>query len=95
MKTGPLPVDELARPLVEDADPENVTRQQIARELDAPRLAAGGPREGLGQRRLPDAGHVLDEHVAAADQRDERELDRFGFALERALDRRAELLQQR
>ena len=41
---------------------------------------------GAGERRLADAGHVLDEQVAAREERDERELDGLLLALERAFD---------
>ena len=84
-KTRALAQDELGRALVEDRDAEHVAREQVARELDAAQLAADGASERARERRLADAGHVLDEEVAAREQRHERELDDFGLALERTL----------
>ena len=55
-------------------------------------IAADGPREGPRERRLADAGDVLDEHVAARDEGRERELDRVGLAFEGELDRGTEPL---
>ena len=49
--------------------------QQVGRELDALEGAAERARQRLGQHRLADAGHVLDEHVALAEQRDQQQLD--------------------
>ena len=40
----------------------------------------------LRQRGLADAGHVLDEQVAAREQRDHREPDRLGLAADHAAD---------
>ena len=73
-------------PLVVDADAEDVARQEVARELDAPQLAADGLGEGARERGLADAGHVLDEQVPAREERHERELDGVLLALEGALD---------
>ena len=40
----------------------------------------------LGERRLADAGHVLDEEVALGEQADEREVDGAPLAAEHRLD---------
>ena len=47
-------------------------------------------RQRLRQRRLADPGHVLDEHVAARQQRQEQQLDRLGFAADDATHRGAD-----
>ncbi len=75
--------------------PEDVARQEIARELNATQLAPHGLGESAGQRRLADAGHVLDEDVPAGEQRDERQLDRLWLSLEGLLDGRAPKLQEK
>ena len=59
---------ERLRALVEDRHAEHVGRQQVARELDARVLEAERRRERLGERRLADAGDVLDQQVAAREQ---------------------------
>src|SRR6266542_2763531 len=61
--------------LVEDRDARHVRGQQIGRELDAPERAAQGAGQGLGEHRLACPGHVLDQEVAATEERDDRELD--------------------
>ena len=80
-----LAEDELAAALVVDADAEDVAREQVAGELHAAQLAADGLGDGARERRLADAGHVLDEQVAAGEERDERELDGVLLAFERTL----------
>ena len=60
--------------------------EQVAGELDA----VEGPADRAGQRPrqrgLADAGHVLDEQVAAREQRDDRVADRGRFAAEHPRD---------
>ena len=43
-------------------------------------------RQRLGQRRLPDARHVLDEQVALGEQRDQRDAHDLGLADDHPLD---------
>ena len=50
-----------------------------------------GFRERLRERGLADAGHVFDQQVAAREQRDQRELDGFFLAVNRARDGALEL----
>ena len=64
---------ELLGLLVVDREAGHVGGQQVRRELDAPEGAAEAAREGLGQHRLADAGHVLDQQVALAQQRHQRQ----------------------
>ena len=64
---------ERLRPLVEDRHAEHVGRQEVARELDARVLEAERRRQRLRQRRLADAGDVLDQQVAAREQAGQRE----------------------
>ena len=52
-------------------------------------------RDRLGERRLADAGHVLDEEVAFGEQADEREPDLLALALDDALDVGEERVEER
>jgi len=90
-----LPEDELALPLVVDADAEHVARQQIARELNAAKLASYRLGDGARERRLADARNVLDEEMAARQEGHERELDGLLLALERTLHRLTQRLERR
>ena len=94
-KMGPWRRTNSPRALVVDADAEDVARQEVARELHAPQLAADGLGERARERRLADARDVLDEQVAARQERDERELDGVVLALERALDGLTQRLERR
>ena len=85
---------ELAPFLVVGVDPGDVARQQVGRELNAPHRAVDGPGEGLGEHRLADAGHVLDEQVPFGQQHDQREPDGLGLAVDDRLDGRADLVRR-
>ena len=74
-----LELEHLAAAVV-DRDADDVARQQVAGELDAAKRAAERRREGARERRLADAGDVLDEQVAARQQRDHRGADRLRLA---------------
>ncbi len=77
---------ELLRLLVVDRQPGHVRGQQVRRELDAPEGAAQAARDGLGEHGLAGAGHVLDQQVALAEQRHEREAHLLVLAHDDALD---------
>ncbi len=62
---GPLVELEGLITLVEQRHPEDVRGQQVRRELNALEAGVDGARQGLGERRLASAGHVLEQHVAA------------------------------
>ena len=79
---------ERLRALVEDRHAEHVGRQEVARELDARVLEAERRRERLRQRRLADAGNVLDQQVAAREQAGEREPQRLVLADDDAVELR-------
>ena len=64
---GRAPVDPLGH-----RRPEHVARQQVARELDAPEARVDRAGEGAGQRGLADAGHVLEQQMAARRRRPRR-----------------------
>ena len=53
---------------MENRDAEHVRRQQVARELNALVAQAQRFRERVRERGLADAGHVLDQQVAAREQ---------------------------
>jgi hypothetical protein len=67
---------ELAGLRLEDHGADDVARQQVGRELDALELHAEGGAQGLDQQRLGQAGHALEEDVAAGQEGDEEPLDR-------------------
>ena len=77
---------ELIRLLVEDRDARHIRRQQVRSELDSAEGAAERPGEGLRQDGLPGAGDILEEDVAAAHERHERELDLVMLAKNDPLD---------
>jgi hypothetical protein len=66
---------ELQRGLIEHADAGDVGGEQVRRELDAAKGAPQAARQRLGEGRLADAGHVLDEHMPLAEEGDEQQLD--------------------
>ncbi len=86
---------ELAQFLVEGADPGQVARQQVRRELNPPDRAVDGPGQRLGQLGLADAGHVLDEHVPLGEQDGHRQPDRLGLAGDHRLHGRADAMGHR
>ncbi len=76
---------EIVGPLVEHRHTEHVARQEVARELHATHLAAHRFGQSACERRLADARDVLDQHVAASEQRDQRQLHHGGLSLQGAL----------
>ena len=66
-------------PVTSDGSRSGVNWMRLPRPVDR-------PGEGLRQRRLADAGHVLDEEVAFGEQAHEREVHRLALALDDALD---------
>ena len=82
---------EFLRRRVVDADADHVARQHVRGELNALERAVEGTRERLRQRRLADAGNVLDQQVAARQQRRQRQLDHVVLALDDVRDRALQL----
>ncbi len=78
---------ELPGLLVVGADPGDVTGQQVGGELDPPDGAVDGACERLGQHRLADPWHVLDQQVAFGEQDRQRETDGVALALDHRFDR--------
>ena len=60
---------------VEHREAGDVGGKHIGRELDALKGAAQRRRQGRGQRGFAQARHVLDEHVARADQGNQQVID--------------------
>ena len=60
---------------LEDADADEVGRQQVGRELHALPRAVDRGRHRLGEAGLADAGHVLDEQVSFGEQAHDGQLD--------------------
>ena len=67
-KIGAGPELEAPVAAVPDGDADDVGGQQVGRELDPAERAVDRAGQGLGQARLADAGHVLDQQVALGDQ---------------------------
>ena len=86
---------EVAALLVEHVHAGDVGGQHVGRELDAPERAVDRPSHRLGEHRLADAGHVLDQQVSFGDQRNQRQADLGVLAADDPLDvvlERVELL---
>ena len=62
------------------------TGHQVGRELHPAHRAVDRAGQRLGERRLPDARHVLDQQVALGEQRDQRDADDLGLADDHPLD---------
>src|SRR5439155_26882448 len=77
---------ELLRLLVEDGESRHIGREQVRGELDAPERAADAAADGLGEHRLADTRHILDQDVALAEERDEGHADFAVLADDDALD---------
>ena len=77
---------EFLRDGVVDADADHVARQHVGGELNALERAVERARDGVGEGGLADARNVLDEQVAAREQRHQRHLDGFFLALHDAGD---------
>ena len=74
----------LARPV--DAGADDVARHEVRRELQAHARAAHDAGERLDGERLGDAGHALEQAVAAGEQRHEHPLDHPVLADDDLLD---------
>jgi hypothetical protein len=83
--TGGAPVVHLG-----DGRSEHIAREQIARELDPPEFRIDRARQGLGERRLAHPGHVLEEQMAAGDQRLDRATHDLGLPAQRSLHVRSQ-----
>ena len=79
----------LGAPVV-DRHAGDVAGQQVRGELDPAHRAVDRDRQRLGQRRLADARHVLDQEVPLGEQRDERDAHDVRLAHEHVLDVRGD-----
>jgi hypothetical protein len=78
---------ELALTLVVDRKPGDVGRLQVGRALDPRRRRTlDRLRDRAREHRLRGPGHVLEQDVAAADERGEDELDLLVLAVDDRLD---------
>src|SRR3990170_1431103 len=82
----PLAEHELARLPVEDVRARDVRRQQVRRELHPLERTPERRRERLRHQRLREAGVVLDEDVAVAQDREEHLLEHVALADDRGRD---------
>ncbi|MNW54087.1 hypothetical protein D3C74_316740 [compost metagenome] len=69
-----------------DVDAREVAREQVWRELDASDVAVDGACERLGERRLADSGHVLEQEVALREEHRDREVDELRSSGDHRLD---------
>jgi hypothetical protein len=74
----------------EDVDPGEVAGQQVRGELDPADRAVDAPRERLGERRLADAGDVLEQQVPLGEQHGDGQPHQLGAAGDHTLDPRAD-----
>ena len=74
---GARPELELVRALVEDVDARDVRGQKVRGELQARKGAVHGPRDRLGEARLPHPREVLDDQVTLGQKAEDRELQRL------------------
>ena len=77
---------EVASLLVVDRHPGHVGGQQIRGELDPADGAVDRAGQRLGQHRLADAWHVLDQEVSLAEQNHDGKPGHLGLALDHLLD---------
>ena len=74
-KIGPFLTLNVLRLLVVDLRADHVGRQQVGRELDARERRVDDLGERAHRERLGEAGHALEQDVAAGEQADEQPLD--------------------
>src|SRR5262249_49522139 len=72
--------------LIKDRNADDVRRQQVARELNALKTAIQTARDSVRQRSFTHAWNVLDEQMPAGQQGHNRQMHRFRFAANYALD---------
>ena len=77
---GALPVFHLAGLEIGQRIAGDVRGHQVWGKLDAPEGAIQGAGEGAGQGGFAYAGHILDQYMALAEQRDQRVFDGFLLA---------------
>ena len=82
----PGPELEAVLALVEDVDADDVGGQEVGGALHARELEVERPGERASQRRLADAGEVLDEDVPLGEQRDDEVGDDLALHLDAGLD---------
>jgi hypothetical protein len=85
---------EAARVGAIDARADEVGGHEVGRELDAAEAAAQHLRERAHGQRLGQAGHALQEHVAAGQEADEQALEHRVLADDDALDLVERLLER-
>ena len=67
-------------------EPGDVGGQQVGRELHAAEAQPGRGGERAGDQRLGHAGHVLEQHVAVGEQREQHQLEHVALADDGPLD---------
>ncbi len=75
--------------LVEDVEPRNVAGKQVGRALHPRKAAVHRVSEGLGERRLPQAGQIVKQQMAARQEAGEHQLRHLLLADQCAVQRTA------
>ena len=75
-----------AFPRIVDVCSDDVRGEQVGGELNPAELRIHQPGERLGQSCLADAGHVVEQDVAAGDKRDEQVVNHLRFAADDAVE---------
>ena len=83
--TGPSSVRNVPSPGCQMRRADEVGRHEVGGELDAAEAAAEDGGERAHGQRLGEAGHALEQHVAAGEQRDEQALEHRVLADDDAL----------
>ena len=92
--TGPSSVSKRPGVGAVDARADEVGGHEVGRELDAAEAAAQHLRERAHGQRLGQAGHALQQHVAAGQEADEQALEHRVLADDDALDLVERLLER-
>ena len=93
-KTGPSSVSKSAELGRKTRVPTRSDGHEVRRELDPLEAAAEHLRGGLDRQRLGEAGHALDQEVAAGEQADEDALEHRVLPGDHPLDLEQRLLEQ-
>src|SRR5690606_5441471 len=92
---GPLARLKLAAARIVEEMPRHVARHQVGRELHAREGRGDRAGEGQHEERLADAGHALEQHVAAGEEADEHLLEHLVLPEHDAAERAPERVDER
>ena len=72
--------------LIEDRDADDIVGQEVGRKLNAVKVQTERDRDGPREHGLAGAGHVLEEQMAFAQERDHHQFDHVALADDDLLD---------